>query len=159
ARRRGVHAREPVDAAQPDRRQPARRVRRVGADARAGRAAERRDGRRADRTRCRGAAHRGLDRGADVTRLTLTLGGRETDVLVHTAIVAGWAGRDRAAVEHHIAELEALGVPRPSSTPVFYRVSASRLTTAAEIESTPASSGEVEPVLLHHDGRVWVGVG
>jgi hypothetical protein len=73
--------------------------------------------------------------------------------------VAGWTGRDREAVEHHMAELEALGVPRPSTAPVFYRVSASRLTTASTIESTEASSGEVEPVLLRHDGRLWVGAG
>jgi hypothetical protein len=94
-----------------------------------------------------------------MTDLTLTLGDATVPVAVHTAIIAGWAGRDRAAVEEHIAELEAVGVPRPSSVPVFYRVSAARLTTAAEIESTAASSGEVEAVLLRHDGRLWVGVG
>ena len=64
-----------------------------------------------------------------------------------------------AAVEAHIAELEALGVPRPSTTPVFYRVSARRLTIDETIESTAPSSGEVEPVLLCHAGRLWVGVG
>jgi hypothetical protein len=94
-----------------------------------------------------------------MTDLTLTLGDATMPVAVHTAIIAGWAGRDRAAVEEHIAELEAVGVPRPSSVPVFYRVSAARLTTAAQIESTAASSGEVEAVLLRHDGRLWVGVG
>jgi len=94
-----------------------------------------------------------------VTRLTLTLAGREAAVDIHTVVVAGWTGRDREAVERHMAELEAVGVPRPSNVPVFYRVSASRVTTATEIESTAASSGEVEPVLLHHDGRLWVGVG
>jgi hypothetical protein len=94
-----------------------------------------------------------------MTQLTLHLDGRRTQVAIDTVIVAGWTGRDRAAVEEHIAELEALGVPRPSRVPVFYRVSASRLTTAATIESTSASSGEVEPVLLHHDGAVWIGVG
>jgi hypothetical protein len=33
------------------------------------------------------------------------------------------------------------------------------VTIASEIESTSASSGEVEPVLLRHDGQLWVGVG
>jgi len=94
-----------------------------------------------------------------VADLTLHLNGRPTPVPVHTAVIAGWAGRDRASVEEHIAELAALGVPRPSTVPVFYRVSASRLTTRAEIESTASSSGEVEAVLLRHDGRLWVGVG
>jgi hypothetical protein len=94
-----------------------------------------------------------------MTQLTLQLGGEPASVRIDTAVIAGWAGRDRAAVEEHIAELEALGVARPSSVPVFYRVSASRLTTAPEIESTAASSGEVEAVLLRHAGRLWVGVG
>jgi hypothetical protein len=92
-------------------------------------------------------------------KLTLVLAERETLVDVTTVIVAGWTGRDRAAVEQHMAELEELGVRRPSSVPVFYRVSASRLTTAPAIESTAASSGEVEAVLLRHAGRLWVGVG
>ena len=30
---------------------------------------------------------------------------------IHTFIVAGWAGRDMAAIEHHIEELAELGVP------------------------------------------------
>jgi len=94
-----------------------------------------------------------------MTELRLTLDGTDTAVAIHTVIVAGWTGRDRAAVEKHMAELEAVGVPRPSSAPVFYRVSASRLTTAPAIETTDASSGEVEPVLLQHDGQLWVGAG
>jgi hypothetical protein len=100
-----------------------------------------------------------MERGAYVVRLKLVLGGCEVASCVHTAVVAGWTGRDRVALEEHIAELEALGVARPSTTPIFYRVSASRLTTALEIESTANSSGEVEAVLLRHDGRLWVGVG
>jgi hypothetical protein len=91
--------------------------------------------------------------------LEVTLDGHRELVVVETVIIAGWAGRNRDAVEEHIRELEAVGVPRPSSVPVFYRVSASRLTVAAEIESTSASSGEVEAVLLRHGGRTWVGVG
>jgi len=91
--------------------------------------------------------------------LILKLGGEEIPVQVSTAIIAGWTGRDQTALEEHITELEELGVQRPSSTPIFYRVSASRLTTAREIESTPSSSGEVEAVLLHHAGRLWLGAG
>lgn len=94
-----------------------------------------------------------------MAEMTLTLGGRRTAVVIDTLIVAGWTGRDRAAVEAHIAELAAVGVQRPSSVPVFYRVSASRLTTSTSIEATPASSGEVEALLLRESGRLWVGVG
>jgi hypothetical protein len=75
-------------------------------------------------------------------------------------VIAGWTGRDRAAQEKHIAELERLGVRRPAGTPVYYRVSASRL-TLADVIQTPGSdsSGEVEFVIFQLDGALWVGVG
>ena len=82
------------------------------------------------------------------------------DVPIRTVIIAGWTGRDQAALQKHIAELEVLGVKPPTSTPIFYRVAASRLTTAPVIEVTgESSSGEVEFVLLRHGGRLWVGIG
>jgi len=63
-------------------------------------------------------------------------------------IVAGWTGRDADAIAHHIEELAALGVPAPSQTPLYYRVSAPLLTTAPVIEAVgEASSGEVEPLI------------
>jgi len=94
--------------------------------------------------------------------LTLQSGTTSTsrEVGIDDLIVAGWTGRDAAAVEKHIKELEALGVKRPASTPIFYRVSAARLTTGTEIEVVGThSGGEVEFVLLQHDGRTWVGTG
>lgn len=94
-----------------------------------------------------------------MTVVNLELGGSETAVEIDTVIVAGWTGRDKGALEHHMAELEALGVKRPSAAPIFYRVSAARVTTDAEIESTDASSGEAEAVLLRTGGKLWVGVG
>ena len=75
-------------------------------------------------------------------------------------VVAGWTARDRAAVEHHIEELAVLGVPRPSSVPLYYRLSTSLLTQADAIEALGEhSSGEAEPVLVRHDGRWWLTVG
>jgi hypothetical protein len=57
-------------------------------------------------------------------------------------------------------ELEALGVRPPASFPVFYRIAVARLTSERVIEGSGVrSSGEVEPVLLHSAGRLWVGVG
>ncbi len=74
-------------------------------------------------------------------------------------VIAGWTGRDKAAVEKHIVELEELGVARPASTPVYYRCAASRLTTHTEIESTgEQSSGEVEFALIKQGGKLWVGL-
>jgi hypothetical protein len=79
---------------------------------------------------------------------------------IRKLIIAGWTGRDTAALERHIRELAALGVPRPKSTPVFYHVAASLLTTDDMIEVLGAhSSGEVECVLHFGDDGVWLGVG
>jgi hypothetical protein len=79
---------------------------------------------------------------------------------LHQAVIAGWTGRDPVARDKHIAELEQLGIARPASTPIYYRVAARRLTTADAIEVTGAdSSGEVEFVLIGAEGRIFVGVG
>ncbi len=96
--------------------------------------------------------------------LSLTLqddsASRACEVTIDVAVIAGWTGRDPMAVEKHIKELEALGVKRPATTPIFYRVAAARLTTADTIEAVGESSGgEVEFVLLQHAGRLWVGAG
>jgi hypothetical protein len=79
---------------------------------------------------------------------------------IDRAVIAGWTGRDPVARDRHIAELEAIGIARPASTPIYYRVSARRLTTADSIEvSGPDSSGEVEFVLIGWQGRILVGLG
>jgi hypothetical protein len=76
------------------------------------------------------------------------------------AVIAGWTGRDPVARDRHIAELEAIGIARPATTPIYYRVAAARLTTADRIEvSGPESSGEVEFVLIGAAGHILVGVG
>jgi uncharacterized protein DUF2848 len=93
---------------------------------------------------------------------TIFAGGveRREKVAVRHAVIAGWTGRDQAALEKHIRELEELGVARPATTPIFYRVAASRLTTASGIEAAGTeSSGEVEYVLVQHRGALYVGVG
>lgn len=74
-------------------------------------------------------------------------------------IIAGWTGRDRDKMEAHIAELEALGIKRPETTPVFYRASASRLTSSPEIEVLAGeSSGEAEVMVFRDGERLWVGL-
>jgi len=74
--------------------------------------------------------------------------------------IAAWTGRDRAAVDHHIAELAELGVPAPSATPLYYRVSNSLVTQAGHIEVLgEATSGEIEPFILATEGGLWLGVG
>jgi hypothetical protein len=79
---------------------------------------------------------------------------------IRRLIIAGWTGRDAAAVEHHIRELERIGVPRPKRTPIFYRAAAALLTTAETIEVLgEASSGEVESVVYAMPDGLWVGLG
>ncbi|MEA2837806.1 MAG: hypothetical protein QOD89_2356 [Bradyrhizobium sp.] len=79
---------------------------------------------------------------------------------IDRAVVAGWTGRDPIARDKHIAELEAIGIARPATTPIYYRVAARRLTTADSIEvSGGETSGEVEFVLIGWEGRIFVGVG
>jgi hypothetical protein len=79
---------------------------------------------------------------------------------VGTLVIAGWTGRDAGAMEAHIRELEELGIARPKTTPIFYRVAASLLTTADAIQvSGTGSSGEAETVILDIDGARYVGVG
>ncbi len=90
-----------------------------------------------------------------------TSAGRRTlDARIEALVIAGWTGRDAAAVEHHIAELERLGVKRPKTTPIFYRAAASLLTTEGAIEAAGGdSSGEVEPVIVSLAEGLFVGVG
>jgi hypothetical protein len=79
---------------------------------------------------------------------------------ISSCIIAGWTGRDGAAVKKHIRELEEIGVKPPSRTPVYYQVSIERLTTAQDIQVLGGdTSGEVEFTLLSAHGALWVGVG
>jgi len=75
-------------------------------------------------------------------------------------VIAGWTGRDQAAVLAHVRELELLGVRPPRTTPIFYRAASALLTTQAAIEvSGDASSGEAEAVMLILPDGEWIAVG
>jgi hypothetical protein len=96
--------------------------------------------------------------------LTFTIDAQDTTtpltLPINQAVIAGWTGRDPVARDRHIAELEAIGIARPATTPIYYRVSARRLTTEDSIEVCGSdSSGEVEFVLIGWQGRIFVGLG
>lgn len=75
-------------------------------------------------------------------------------------VMAGWTGRDPVARDRHIAELQALGIAPPATTPIYYPLAANRLTTQGVVEASGGdTSGEVEFVLLRAGGRLLVGVG
>ena len=87
-------------------------------------------------------------------------GAGRVDIDVRDLTIAGWTGRDAAAVQHHIDELAAIGVAPPSQVPLFYRVSADLLTTAPDIQVLgEASSGDAEPMLIRAGGKMWIGLG
>jgi len=82
------------------------------------------------------------------------------DVDIDELVIAGWTARDVTALEHHIEELKAIGVPPPSRVPLYYRLAACLLTQAENIQVLGnETSGEVEPVLLGTPDRLWVTVG
>lgn len=79
---------------------------------------------------------------------------------VRQLIIAGWTGRDPAAVRKHIEELRAIGVPPPSTVPVFYEVSSALMTTSTSITVVgEKTSGEVEFVLINTRQGLLVTVG
>ena len=82
------------------------------------------------------------------------------DVDIERVVIAGWAGRDPAAIRAHIDELAALGVAPPSTTPCFYRVSSALLSQAASIGVLGArSGGEIECVSIDSSIGTLVTVG
>jgi hypothetical protein len=93
-------------------------------------------------------------------RVTAAGGGREVVARIDELVVAGWTGRDQAAIAAHIKEMKEWGVAGPTQTPMYYRVAASLLTTASEIEVVGRdSSGEAEFVLFNVDGEILMGTG
>src|SRR4051812_49510460 len=92
-------------------------------------------------------------------KFTRHFGGKTDQITVEprTLIVAGWTGRDEAALNHHIEELAAIGVPRPSSVPVFYRNAVSNVVQTDRLEGLgPGTAGEGEPPGVAPHGRLLV---
>lgn len=74
--------------------------------------------------------------------------------------IAGYTGRDRAAVDRYVAKLEEEGIAPPASIPSLFRVGADRVVAHDTIDVTgPETCGEVEFVLLVTDQGVHVTVG
>lgn len=79
-----------------------------------------------------------------------------------TVVVAGFTGRDVAAVEAHIEELRGHGIAPPPATPVYYTVPSWLLCVGPTTVpvSSGKTSGEAEPVLVRlPSGELFVGIG
>lgn len=85
--------------------------------------------------------------------------GAEIDLDIKQIVVAGWTGRNKEAVDHHIQELAAIGIAPPSRVPLYYRVSNGLLTHSPVIDVLGnGTSGEVEPLLIQQGSRKWIGL-
>ena len=73
---------------------------------------------------------------------------------------AGWAGRDKAALEHHIQELSEHGIAPPKHVPTLFALGNHLLTADDSIQvHGDQTSGEIEYVLMWHEGTFLVTVG
>ncbi len=93
--------------------------------------------------------------------LALTVGGSEVRLPIDRLVVAGWVGKDRAALQKHIDELAELGIAPPSRTPTYMNLTPAILTTDRRLQVVGAnSSGEVECIVITaRDGQRYLGVG
>ena len=86
--------------------------------------------------------------------------GKQIDFVPTRVVVAGYTGRNQAAVKAHVSELAAQGIPAPQEIPAVFRITFDRLTTGSELEVVgERTSGEAEVVLLVDADRIWVAVG
>lgn len=91
--------------------------------------------------------------------MQFTVNGKPLEVTPRHLMVAGWTGRDREALESHIAEMVAVGIAAPASVPVYYPIAPALLTQAEVIRVIgPRTSGEVEPMVLQIGGRRYLGL-
>jgi hypothetical protein len=95
-----------------------------------------------------------------MTNLIFKSGGKDIACDINQLVIAGWTGRNKEAVEHHIEELEKLGVARPRTIPCFYRAAENLLSTSSSFQVVGHdSSGEVEYVLFSLPDGLYVGLG
>lgn len=91
--------------------------------------------------------------------MNFTCDNRVIECSIEHVVVAGWTGRNRDAVDHHIQELAQLGISPPSQVPLYYRVSDALLTQKSHIQVLGSgSSGEVEPLLIRQHDEWYLGL-
>jgi 4-hydroxyphenylacetate 3-monooxygenase len=97
-----------------------------------------------------------------MTTLVLEDAGVAAKHVVHVrrVLIAGFTGRDSAAVAEHVEELAAMGAPVPDATPTLYRLGPDMVhQTPALVVHGANTSGEVEPVLVVAEGQRLLSVG
>lgn len=94
-------------------------------------------------------------------RFSFACGSNTLSLSIDRLVVAGWVGKDTAALQKHIDELAEMGVEPPGRTPTYMTLSADILTMAEKVPVIgSASSGEVEAVIISdREGNLYLGVG
>ena len=95
------------------------------------------------------------------TTITLMVGSQASplDFEVRHLWNGGWAARDQGALRRHVEEMEQLGVPGPTTTPIFFPLASTLATTADRVEVLGReTSGEVEYALLVDTDQILVTV-
>jgi hypothetical protein len=92
-------------------------------------------------------------------RLAFDVNDDRLEFVLTRAIAAGYTGRNRVAVDHHVEELKQLGIAPPPRVPMLYPLIPSLVTNEPEIwvlgrDTTP----EVEIALLRFGGVDYVTV-
>ena len=87
--------------------------------------------------------------------------GAEELLLEPTQLInAGYTGRDQKAVQDHVEELKAAGIPAPEKTPCFFPKAAELIRQSGKLSVLDADcSSEVEAVLLVTEDAWYITVG
>ncbi len=95
------------------------------------------------------------------TILGLTVDDTIVQLPIDRLVIAGWVGKDSAALQKHIDELAKLGIDPPSRTPTYMNLAPATLTTSSQMQVVgDSSSGEVECVVVTaRDGQRYLSVG
>jgi uncharacterized protein DUF2848 len=81
-------------------------------------------------------------------------------ISLQQVVIAGWTGRDTAALNRHIAELQKLGVKPPTKVPCFFRASVNVVSTQTDLQYVGEDgTGEIEFFVVSQADGLWVGVG
>ncbi len=92
--------------------------------------------------------------------LTFTHGGEPLRFIARRLLIAGFTGRDPAAVQHHVDELAKEGVPPPKRVPDVFVANPATLQIGGTVWAYDGlSSGEIEYVLLIGRSVVYVCLG
>ena len=92
--------------------------------------------------------------------LSFTLDGGSVEIDPTAVVIAGFTGRDRDAVQHHLVELAELGVPTPDTVPSFYLTPGTSAVQQPRLSMVSAeTSGEAEAVLVFDGDDAYLTLG